>query len=388
MKKLLLLLLFPVSLLAQQGIQFKDISWEAALSEAKKSNKLIFMDAYATWCGPCKTLEKYVFTDESVGALFNANFINVRFDMEQYPGLELAEKYNVNLYPTLLFINGDGQLVHRGCGAMEIGELIALAQETMQTDRTLFALKNAYEAGNTSKEHMDAYLQALSNACQDVDGFLKKHFANIPDEKLADDANWYLIKEYVGDIYSREFLYVLKNQEVIQAKQNKQEVQDKIFDTFMLAYYDLSESENGSLLGMKAIRYLADTHTFDQKKDFLDFLDFAFGELTEDWAMYARGAVNFMRPEAESMELILDVAWKFYLFVDDKEQILKALNWTKYVLDTYEPDPAVIDTYASLLFKLGRTADAVKFEEQALQLAQSWGADTQHFEFQLAKFKK
>jgi len=387
MKKLILLLL-PLSLMAQTGIQFKDISWEAALDEAKKTNKLIFLDAYATWCAPCKTLEKYTFTDAGVGALFNSSFINVRLDMELYPGLELAEKYEVNLYPTLLFINGSGELVHRGCGAVSVDELIALGQTVQQPEITLLGMKKAYDAGNRSPEKMDRYLAALDAACLDLDGFLKKHFGTIPEANLAETDNWYLLREYVGDVYSREFLYLLKNQEAFHAKQDRQQVQDKIFDTFMLAYYDLAESENFALFGLKSIRYLAETHSFDQKKDFMDFMDFGFGELTEDWEMYARGATSFIEPETESRELILDVAWKFYLFVNDKEQLLKALNWTKYVLENNEPDPAVIDTYASLLFKIGRKEEAIKFEEQAQQLAQSWQTETEHYEFQLAKFQK
>lgn len=383
MKKLLLLL-FPLSLFAQTVIEFKDQTWEATLSEAKNTNKLIFFDAYATWSGPCKALEKYTYTDPSVGEFFNASFINVRFDMEQYPGLELAEKYNVTLYPNLLFINGNGELVHRGCGALEVEELLDLGKEAITPESTLLALKTRYQNGERSNEFMDTYLGALANACQDVDGFLTKHFKGIPDEKLNTPENWYLIREYVGDLYSREFLYVLKNQSKFDAK----EVQDKIYNTFMQNYYDMSEAEAFALFGVKSIKYLAEQHEFARKKEFLNLVDFGFGELIEDWEMYARGAVSFIKPETEEQDFILDVAWKFYLFVNDKENLLKALNWTKYVLENYDPDPAIIDTYASLLFKLGQKADAIKFEQQALQLAQSWGEETQHYEYQLAKFKK
>ena len=383
MKKILLLL-FPISLFAQSGIVFKDLSWEAALIEAKKTNKMIFLDAYATWCGPCKTLEKYTFTDPAVGEFFNASFINVRFDMEQYPGLELAEKYNVTLYPNLLFINGKGELVHRGCGALETEEFLDLGKAAISPESTLLYLRTRYEEGERSSEFMDTYLSALANACQDVDGFLKKHFEGIADEQLSSPDNWYLIREYVGDLYSREFQYVLKNQQRFDAS----EVQEKIYNTFMQNYYDMAEAEAFALFGVKSIKYLAEQHEFKRQKEFLNMVDFGLGEITEDWEMYARGATSFIRPETEEQDLILDVAWKFYLFVNDKEQLLKALNWTKYVLDNYDPDPAIIDTYASLLFKLGKKEDAVKFEQQALQLAQSWGEDTSHYEFQLAKFKK
>jgi thioredoxin-related protein len=383
MKKILLLL-FPLSLIAQSGIVFKDQNWETTLSEAKRTNKLIFMDAYTTWCGPCKAMEKYTFTDPAVGEFFNASFINVRFDMEQYPGMEFAEKYNVSIYPNLLFINGDGELVHRGCGALETDELLVLGKEAITPELTLQALRKRYEAGERSTSFMDTYITALATACQDIDGFFKKHFSNIPDEQLNSVDNWYLIKTYIGDLYSREFQYILKNQTRFDAN----EVQDKIYETFMQNYYEMAEAEAFALFGVKSIKYMAEQHEFKKKEEFLRMLEFGLGEISEDWEMYARGAVSFIRPETEDQELILDVAWKFYLFVNDKEQLLKALNWTKYVLDNYEPDPAIIDTYASLLYKLGKKPEAIKFEQQALQLAQSWGEDTSHYEFQLTKFKK
>lgn len=100
------------------GIQFSDMSFEDALKEAKSTNKLIFMDAYAAWCGPCKMMAKKTFTDSKVGEVFNENFINLKIDMEKGEGPALAKRYGVRAYPTLYFINGDGEVVHKIVGAL------------------------------------------------------------------------------------------------------------------------------------------------------------------------------------------------------------------------------------------------------------------------------
>ncbi|MEZ4982778.1 MAG: thioredoxin family protein [Saprospiraceae bacterium] len=56
-----------LSVSAQSEINFhKD--WNEAMAEAAKTNKLIFMDAYTTWCGPCKMMSKNVFTEGKVAA--------------------------------------------------------------------------------------------------------------------------------------------------------------------------------------------------------------------------------------------------------------------------------------------------------------------------------
>jgi thioredoxin 1 len=97
--------------IAQSGIQFEHGTWSEVVAKAKKENKLIFMDAYTTWCGPCKMLQKKVFPDETLGAFFNKQFINVKVDMESGEGPALAAKYPVRGYPTLFFIDPNSEKV-------------------------------------------------------------------------------------------------------------------------------------------------------------------------------------------------------------------------------------------------------------------------------------
>ncbi|MBW6481636.1 MAG: thioredoxin family protein [Vicingaceae bacterium] len=110
------------------GIQFKKTNWNEVLSMAKKENKLIFMDIYATWCGPCKRLKANTFSDAEVGNLYNQKFINVAFDGEKGEGVELARKYGVRSYPTLLFLDGNGNIVKRTVGYHNAKEFIELGK--------------------------------------------------------------------------------------------------------------------------------------------------------------------------------------------------------------------------------------------------------------------
>ncbi len=113
---------------AEVGIQFADLTWSKALEKAKKEKKLIFFDAYTSWCGPCKMLQKTVFTRKDVGDYFNATFINVKKDMEVGEGPQLANLYPIEGYPTLFFINGNGKIVTSHLGALDGPELIKLAK--------------------------------------------------------------------------------------------------------------------------------------------------------------------------------------------------------------------------------------------------------------------
>ncbi|WP_229212825.1 thioredoxin family protein [Dyadobacter soli] len=113
---------------AEKGIQFTEGSWSSILKKAKKENKIIFLDAYTTWCGPCKLLQKNVFTREDVGTVFNGNFINVKMDMESGEGPALLKRYPIEGYPTLFFINGKGKVVKQLLGNQKPEDLIKAAK--------------------------------------------------------------------------------------------------------------------------------------------------------------------------------------------------------------------------------------------------------------------
>ena len=130
----ILLLIGVASLNAQEGtqIQFFEGTFEEALATASKENKLIFMDAYTTWCGPCKWMASNTFTNASVAEFYNKNFINVKMDMERGEGPGLARKYRVMAYPTLLFINPEGEIAHKKMGALPAEAFLDLGQQVQK----------------------------------------------------------------------------------------------------------------------------------------------------------------------------------------------------------------------------------------------------------------
>lgn len=99
--------------------------------EAKKSGKFIFVDAYTSWCGPCKLLKSTTFKDEKAAACFNKNFINYSVDMEKGEGPALAGKWNINAYPSLLFFNAKGEMVMKQVGYVNAETLVELGRQAL-----------------------------------------------------------------------------------------------------------------------------------------------------------------------------------------------------------------------------------------------------------------
>lgn len=110
------------------GIQFFEGTWDEALALAKKENKLIFLDVYATWCRPCKVLKAKTFPDTEAGKYFNENFINVTLDGEKGDGLKLARQLKVSAYPSLFILNSKGEPIVYYAGYLKPDDLIQLGK--------------------------------------------------------------------------------------------------------------------------------------------------------------------------------------------------------------------------------------------------------------------
>ena len=101
------------------------------LDQAKREGKLVFVDFYATWCGPCKAMDRNVFSDKKIGEYFNENFISYKVDADGV-GSHIAAIYDISNVPTLLFLDTDGEILVRRNSAAGISELKRMALQAQQ----------------------------------------------------------------------------------------------------------------------------------------------------------------------------------------------------------------------------------------------------------------
>ena len=105
-------------------IKFENITFNQALAKAKKENKMVFMNVYAVWCGPCKLLQKTTFKTDKVADSFNKSFININVDAEKGEGIELSRRYEVTAHPLMLVISPSGKVEKRILGYVKEDQLI------------------------------------------------------------------------------------------------------------------------------------------------------------------------------------------------------------------------------------------------------------------------
>ncbi|HEY4194292.1 MAG TPA: thioredoxin family protein [Mucilaginibacter sp.] len=115
-----------------KGIVFIEDAWDEALKQAAAQNKYIFVDAYATWCGPCKMLKATTFKDKKAAEFYNKNFINIAIDMEKGVGPQLAAQWRMEAYPTLIILNPKGKPVLGTVGYIKAPQLIKFGEEALK----------------------------------------------------------------------------------------------------------------------------------------------------------------------------------------------------------------------------------------------------------------
>jgi len=101
------------------------------LEKAEKANKVVFVDIVTDWCLPCKMMDKDVFSDPQIADFMNKNFINYKVDAEKGNGPMVSLVYEVQAFPTLLFVDSKGEVIVKKVGAAYHSELMEMARTAL-----------------------------------------------------------------------------------------------------------------------------------------------------------------------------------------------------------------------------------------------------------------
>lgn len=222
MKKLfiILLTLLTSGLYAQDGIQFSHGTWKETLAKAKAENKLVFVDVYTSWCGPCKQMVNNIFPLKAVGDKFNASFINYKVDAEKGEGIDVASTYKVNAYPTYLFVNGDGVLYYTTMGAMPEADFIREANNALtefKDSKPLPVWDAEYASKKNDKDFLMKYVQKRQKLRLKSD-FVVDQYVSVSsrEELLSKETLNFLLQQESASIDGASFKFVAENKDEIE----------------------------------------------------------------------------------------------------------------------------------------------------------------------------
>jgi thiol-disulfide isomerase/thioredoxin len=372
------------------GVHFeKSTTWSQILQKAKNENKYIFVDCFTTWCGPCKYMSTQVFPLDSVGNFYNSHYINVGFQMDttkndpseikqQYSDAALVRsKYSVIAYPTYLFFNPDGELVHKSTGGNNSVEFIDLGKKSLEADYQLYTQLKKYDAGYTNKGFLKKLIQMLLSSTDILmaSKVSKDYLKNFADLKNTGDLNF--IFETTLSTVDTGFKIMLSNHKLFENALGKKTVNDKL--TYLIFYNELEKNNAFSNWGQTNWKnfdhYLKRKYPFLSNKILLQSKLYKFRK-NERWLDFTNTILAFHTKTPLTVAELNDYAWAIFMQCNDVNALNKALLLSKASFTNQEKiEPGYIDTYANILYKLGQKKEALIWEKKAQALAIEQGAN-------------
>lgn len=351
-----------------EGIEFVHDSVATVIEKAKLEKKIIFVDAYTTWCGPCKKLASEVFPQPQVGDFFNANFINLKLDMEKGEGPEFAKKYNIRSYPTLLFLDAEGKELNRVVGFRTAEALLKEARKSLVNDEQIALLKKEYESGSRDKAFMAKYVRAL----QTVDDASLPRISGdwvgmLSPSDLQDRETLRLLYDISNRITSKSFDFLLQHREKFEAEYGADKVARKIVKSAEETLPIAIKNKDTGLL--KEINNVLLKSGSDNSKELACKAQLNYYSNIENWKTYTKIATDYLdQNDVQDHNMLNTIAWQFFLHVDNAKQLAKAESWAAKSV-ALKGEYANNDTYAAILYKLGKKADALVAAEKAISIA-------------------
>lgn len=389
---------------ADAGVQFEHgLSWAQVKEKAQKEHKYIFIDGFTTWCGPCRQMAQQIFPQEKVGDFFNQNFINVavQFDVTKKDNPDIKSwykeskafqsKYQVNVYPTYLFFNPQGELVHRIDGAtFNADEFIAKAKNALNPATQYATLKQQFDKGNRNPD----FLLTLTKSARQANDFKFMPIAAnaylstqpnlltpenlqliIPATTKSTDIGFDVLRNHGAEIDS-----------MAGKGKSAEKVRTIIYDEVVLPGIAKNAGKNDFGGGM--VMYYGDVIknvNWDSIKVVLNhqYPDMANAVLIEakpkyyqwlgDWPNLVTSVNNYLSsPYASnfSSEQLNAYANNIFHSSDDKQDMEAALSWSKKTLaGVNEKNIGYLYTYGNLLYKLGEKDQAISTMQKAIDVS-------------------
>ena len=337
-----------------------------AIEKARAENKLVFVDAYTTWCAPCKQMDKSTFSDEDVAAFFNEKFVNLKLDMERGDGLTIQQRYKVSAFPTLLFLNADGEVVHKALGFQDVEQMLALGKLALGSDQTLSAWTSRYEKGEREPKFLKEYTSKLLETYDESRAEVAEAYLATQTDQFTPE-NLDFSMRFTEGVESPRFAFLVANKKAFEKKFTKDEISLKIEE--LVSDFLLNE-KNLPTLGRadSLIRLVYPEKADRMAKNYR----LSYYRLKGERDNYATAAIQYYKKYDDNADELSETATTFLEQIDDKKMLKKALNWAKKAANKQETVTNQL-LVAQLYQKLKKTKKAKKAAGNALEIGKKLG---------------
>lgn len=351
------------------GIQFIHDNLKEAIAKAKAENKIIFVDCFTTWCGPCKMMAKLTFTDSSVAAFYNSKFVNLKLDMEAGDGPILQKKQGIMAFPTLLFLNGDGEAVHKAIGFQDAEQFLDIGIRALNANDGLSAWTKRYENGERESDFLKTYALKLQEVADLRRQTVAVNYFQTQTAKAYTPEILDFIYNFAESATDTFFYTIAHNRKVFQTRFTAAEIQQKIKT---LADERLYNNQNlPTLTEADTLIALSKSENFARTALFYRL---TFYRMKGDRINYASSAVQYFKKYNDRADELAEAAFTFNEQIEDKKQLNTALKWAKRSVQL-EKNLINEMNVVHLYKKLGKNKKVVAAAKEAVKIGKKTGED-------------
>jgi thiol-disulfide isomerase/thioredoxin len=183
-----ILCLVPLTLNSQ--VKFIEVEtleqMQAAQKKASDQMLMLYVDVYATWCGPCKMMDSQVYSDPFVAAYMNTHYVSVRMDGESDFGRIYASEQQLEGYPSMFIFSDDGERVSNIVGYTPGTELVNLLKAVDEGFRKVKSYKTSYNNGTLEAEGFADYIKVVREMGnqEEAERLASEYVEKVMDQKV------------------------------------------------------------------------------------------------------------------------------------------------------------------------------------------------------------
>ena len=347
------------------GIDFDhELTFQQALDKAKKEGKLVFIDCYTSWCGPCRRLASTVFTDSAVGVYFNNNYVNVKFDMEKGEGPSIASRYQITAYPTLLWLDGNGSIKNKVVGGPDaVGLINGGKSAAAPIPELMSGMDKKYADGVRDEAFLEDYLKLINSYGRDYNTVFAEYLKVANAQKWSKDKVVDLAYELTDRYPSPGIDLVVSHKNGLVVKYGAKEYGAKISKIATEAVAVAKAKKDEKIL--KEATDLVRATSSDAKHE-VARIEMYYYMNTATTDVYDKYVTNYIKKYVPNDATQLnDAAWNFYINTNDRKLLKKASDWA-YKAVNIKNTCTNNTTYAYLQYKLGNFSEATKACDYAI----------------------
>ncbi len=374
-----------------QGITFAH-DLDSVLAVAKSEKKPIFIDFYTSWCGPCKVLDKEVFIKENVGDFYNSQFISCKIQCDDNgKGVEIGKKYQVYAYPTLMYLNENGEILHSMAGTLSPEEFIELGKIALNPEKNLLSLLTKWNNGQRDTAFVSLYFKELKTAyrAELAKSQFQQYLNELGEKEKTTEHTFNIIKLIGFPPFSEVFSFVESHKSQFGKQVGKPVVEDYLAKSYtwylknmVLTKGSIARKEYfDAKAKFKAKKYAS----YKEVSMFLEIHETFDTTLKVDIKEYQRRGTEFLNQYGDKYDsYTLALSSLLGNCTGKENEGAEGIKWMENLI-ARNPDPKYYNTYFYILWRNYQYDKAIAVGEQMREMAIKSNQPTKDIDGQIAQ---